>query len=131
MESYRTLSRQQLRDCLLLVDEVRRSRPAAPRGGGVAAERRDAGAQAIEYAGGDSSQFPGRERLNKGLGTKGLHRAGEPDPWRAQPPPHPEAAAAAAATQPPPLVPPGLMRIRAWARRRARAPGRSQPAQQP
>ena len=37
--------------------------------------------EAIEAVGADTPQFPGRERQNKGLGAKGLHRAGEPDPW--------------------------------------------------
>jgi len=61
---------------------------APPRGGGVASlssyELRygllvvD---EACEAVGPDTPQLPGRERLNKGLGAKGLHRAGEPDPW--------------------------------------------------
>ena len=61
----------------------------APAGGGVASlsayELRYAlliTDEAIEAVGGETPQFPGRERLNKGLGAKGLHRAGEPDPWR-------------------------------------------------
>ena len=37
--------------------------------------------EACEAVGPDTPQLPGRERLNKGLGAKGLHRAGEPDPW--------------------------------------------------
>lgn len=37
--------------------------------------------EALEAVGESESQFPGRERLNRGLSSKGLHRPGEPDPW--------------------------------------------------
>lgn len=81
------LTSEQLRACLLLVDEaIEFAGPESTQvrlacscvlGRGRAvfgpSKRPDFAAVMV--------QFPGRERLNRGLSQRGLHRAGEPDPW--------------------------------------------------
>jgi hypothetical protein len=86
----------------------------SPQGGGAASLSAEALRyallivdEALEAVGAETAQFPGRERLNKGLAHKGLHRPGEPDPWCARALPRGARQPKTLARAPPAAGPPG------------------------